>query len=154
MNDNRQTVDDWWQENRHEVHISLWPYWADYILQEAGSTRVEYAPCLLLALGKLITDGANQDALLALAGRELWKSRRKNYAGKFDTPMVTWGDTIHCVDYAACGISFGDMHFTASDMGDMPPISPILRRGHGVPDTQEKNQCALLHLTLGIEWCG
>ena len=89
----------------------------NYILQEAGPGKTEYEPCLLRASVTLIDEGTNQDAKTAVAVRELWKSRRRTHVCRSATPLVTWGDAIQRIDYAACEISFGGIHFVAIDMG-------------------------------------
>ena len=63
-------------------------------------------------------------------------------------------EKIQCIDYNAWEISFGKLHFVAIDMGDMIPLTTNLRHALSTPETQEKSQCVILHLALGIEWCG
>ena len=100
----QQTVDDWWTEQQPAIHVTLWHYVKNYMVQEAGQERHRYPECLLEALGRLIQSGTNADAQLALTGKELWNARDYKRVGKANPEMfVTWGGKIQCIDYNAWG---------------------------------------------------
>ena len=155
LNALQQTVDEWWTEQQPAIHVNLWSYVKNYLAQEAGQESHRYPECLSEALERLIQSGTNADAQLAIAGKELRNARDYKRVGEANPEMfVTWGEKIQCIDYNAWGISFGKLHFVSIDMGDTIPLTTNLRHALSTPETQEKSQCVILHLALGIEWCG
>ena len=95
----------------------------------------------------------NQDSRMASACRELRKARRYKSAWNSAHSLEARGTTTHCIDFVACEIYFGNVHFTANDMGSYPfesDIASIL----GCPLSTRGRQFVLQHLALVIECWG
>ena len=119
--------------------------------QEPAREIEEYGCKYHSALLGIQESGTRNDKHHASAALIMWNERRPRSAGGQPNAHINWGGRYPRIDYAAQELTIGTLAFSRIDMGYEFPLSTHLRSALSAHDKIEKNQCARVHIALGLE---
>ena len=149
---NIHPVDDWWSSEVPAISADLVPFVREFTMRREATPICDFGVWYQEAMGRLRTEGSDKRMQQAAAAQIMWPERHPRSAGRTCGKTVGWGDFYPLIDYIAQELRIGNLYFLCIDMGYEIPLGVHLRTSLGEPDKVEKNQCACVHMALGLEW--
>ena len=156
MTTKQQEIENWWNARRPPIADELRTFIKNRMSIDDSSNDCEKG--LRKALEFLSRNGTTRDSQLATSGllglesisAEQEKCDESLVGGKRSS--IFRGPLFEMEDCSSQDIRVGNLHFMAVDYGDQLRLTESLQLKLSTGETWERNQCAVIEYSAGIEW--
>ena len=147
----QQKVSDWWNSYRwKECDAKLTPFILNWMDKQTNSSNNEEN--VMAALQFLLEEGSTRDKELASKAL-MTRIIDEPCVGNRQPTTIVWGQKEQLIDCIVEELMIGALKFHLVEYGDELDLSVETRKTLRTGNSVENNQCALVALGAGVEWC-